>query len=405
MIKSYTEINNCLCCNLPNQLLLDLGYQPLANNFHEKNISCDNYPLRLMLCKNCYHCQLSHIIDPSILFKNYKYVSGTSQTGLDFFKENAEFIVKYKNHPNGKVLDIACNDGSQLNYFKEFGWNTYGVDPAENICPIAESKGHTIICDYWNITSASKLPIMNVITAQNVFAHTQFIDEFLQNCKLVMDCDTSLFIQTSQKDMIKNGEFDTIYHEHISFFNTKSMKILTERNGLVLNRVLEHNIHGKSYIFEIKLNKDNTIYNVDKYLDDEEKLGLYSNPIYEHFSSNAFTIINNLKNKIEKYKNDYYKCIGFGAAAKGQTILCVGNINLDYIIDENPMKIGEYSPKLDIPIVSLDHFMNDENNNFLIVILAWNFAKEIKEKISKIKGNKKIVVIEHYFPDIVINDI
>jgi 2-polyprenyl-3-methyl-5-hydroxy-6-metoxy-1,4-benzoquinol methylase len=405
MIKSYTEINNCLCCNLPNQLLLDLGYQPLANNFHEKNISCDNYPLRLMLCKNCYHCQLSHIIDPSILFKNYKYVSGTSQTGLDFFKENAEFIVKYKNLPNGKVLDIACNDGSQLNYFKEFGWNTYGVDPAENICPIAESKGHTIICDYWNITSASKLPIMNVITAQNVFAHTQFIDEFLQNCKLVMDCDTSLFIQTSQKDMIKNGEFDTIYHEHISFFNTKSMKILTERNGLVLNRVLEHNIHGKSYIFEIKLNKDDTIYNVDKYLDDEEKLGLYSNPIYEHFSSNSFTIINNLKNKIEKYKNDDYKCIGFGAAAKGQTILCVGNIKLDYIIDENPMKIGEYSPKLDIPIVSLDHFMNDENNNFLIVILAWNFAKEIKEKISKIKENKKIIVIENYFPDIVINDI
>jgi hypothetical protein len=183
------------------------------------------------------------------------------------------------------------------------------------------------------------------------------------------------------------------------------MKILTERNGLVLNRVLEHNIHGKSYIFEIKLSKDDTIYNVDKYLDDEEKLGLYSNSIYEQFSSNTFTIINNLKNEIEKYKNNDYKCIGFGAAAKGQTILCVGNINLDYIIDENPMKIGEFSPKLDIPIVSLDHFINDKNNKFLIVILAWNFAKEIKEKINKIKENKKIIVIENYFPDIVINDI
>jgi len=405
MVKSYTEINNCLCCKLPNQLLLDLGYQPLANNFHEKNISCDNYPLKLMLCQNCYHCQLSHIIDPSILFKNYKYVSGTSQTGLDFFRENAEFIVKYKNISNGKVLDIACNDGSQLNYFKEFGWNTYGVDPAENICPIAESNGHKIICDYWNTISASKLPIMNVITAQNVFAHTKYIDEFLQNCKLVMNNDTSLFIQTSQKDMIKNGEFDTIYHEHISFFNTKSMKILTERNGLVLNRVLEHNIHGKSYIFEIKLNKDGTIYNIDKYLDDEEKLGLYSNSIYEQFSSNTFTIINNLKNEIEKYKNDDYKCIGFGAAAKGQTILCVSNINLDYIIDENPMKIGEFSPKLDIPIVSLDHFINDKNNKFLIVILAWNFAKEIKDKINKIKENKKIIIIENYFPDIITNNV
>ena len=404
MLKYCDQLNTCLCCKLPNKLLLDLGYQPLANNFHKKNISSDNFPLKLMYCQNCYHCQLSHIVDPIILFKNYKYVSGTSITGLTFFSENAEFITKYKNQSNGKILDIACNDGSQLNYFKKLGWDTYGVDPAENLCPISESMGHKIICDYWNSNSASKLPIMDVITAQNVFAHTQYIDDFLQNCKLIMDNNTSLFIQTSQKDMIKNCEFDTIYHEHISFFNTKSMDILTKRNGLILNRVLENDIHGKSYIFEIKLCKDQNIYNIDKYLENEQSIGLYSNIIYDKFSLNAINIINNLKNEIQKYRNEY-KCIGFGAAAKGQTILCVGDINLEYIIDENPLKIGEYSPKLDIPIVDLDHFSNDTNNKFLIIILAWNFAKEIKEKINKVKQNKKIIVIENYFPDIVINDI
>ena len=200
--------------------------------------------------------------------------------------------------------------------------------------------------------------------------------------------------------MIVNGEFDTTYHEHISFFNTKSMKLLVERNGLVLNRVLESDIHGHSYIFEIKLYKDDSIYDVDKHLENEENLGLYSNEIYMKFNLNAEKSIQNIKNEISNY--DGYKIIGFGAAAKGQTFLCYGNINLDYIIDENPFKIGTYSPKLDIPIVDINHFVNDSSNNkFLVIILAWNFAKEIKEKLKRIKGDKEIIVIEKYFPEII----
>lgn len=392
-------INLCLCCKSKNKLLLDLGYQPLANNFHKENELCNVYPLKLMYCINCYHCQLSHAVNPEILFKDYKYISGTSQTGLKFFKQNAEFISEYKNLKNGKILDIACNDGSQLNYFKVLGWETYGVDPAENLCPIARSKGHNIICDFWNNESALMLPIMDVIIAQNVFAHTQYIDLFLESCKLIMNRNTSLFIQTSQRDMIVNGEFDTTYHEHISFFNTKSMKLLVERNGLVLNRVLESDIHGHSYIFEIKLYKDDSIYDVDKHLENEENLGLYSNEIYMKFNLNAEKSIQNIKNEISNY--DGYKIIGFGAAAKGQTFLCYGNINLDYIIDENPFKIGTYSPKLDIPIVDINHFVNDSNNKFLVIILAWNFSTEIKEKLKRIKGDKEIIVIEKYFPEII----
>jgi len=218
---------------------------------------------------------------------------------------------------------------------------------------------------------------MDVITAQNVFAHTPYIDKFLQSCKKVMDDNTSLFIQTSQRDMIINGEFDTTYHEHISFYNTKSMNILIKRNGLVLNRVLEHSIHGRSYIFEIKLTKDENIYNVDEHLKIENNLGLYNEKTYDRFKLNAERCINSLKLTIENYRTN--------------------------IIDENPLKIGNYSPKLDIPIVSLEHFKEDKNEKILIVILAWNFAKEIKEKINKVKGDKDIVVIEKYFPKIIVN--
>lgn len=402
MLNFCKQIKKCLCCLSENKLLLNLGYQPLANDFHEKNHLSHIYPLKLMYCPNCFHCQLSHAVNPEILFKNYKYVSGTSQTGLDFFKENADFINQYKNIINGNILDIACNDGSQLDYFKKLGWFTFGVDPAANLCPIAESKGHNIICDFWNDNVARKLPIMDVITAQNVFAHTEYLDDFLQSCKLIMNNNTSLFIQTSQRNMIINGEFDTTYHEHISFYNTKSMKTLVERNGLFLNRVLEHNIHGRSYIFEIKLINDIQIYNIDEHLEIEKSLGLYNTITYDKFNLNAIRCVKNLKFEIDKYKNKY-RCIGFGAAAKGQTVLCYGNIDLDYIIDENPLKTNLLSPKLDIPIVDINYFINDEYENFLIIILAWNFAKEIKEKLEKIKNNKKIVIIEKYFPEIIIH--
>ena len=399
-----SPITKCICCQHDTlNCILDLNYQPLANDFHDINYNCNNYPLKLMNCSTCRHCQLSHAVNPEILFKNYKYVSGTSATGHKFFKDNALIIQDFNNGKIGKILDIACNDGTQLDYFKDLGWETYGVDPAENLSPIAREKGHTIICRFWDDECTQQLPIMDVITAQNVFAHTATAsDSFLINCKKIMNENSTLYIQTSQRDMIINGEFDTTYHEHISFFNTKSMKILVERCGLELNRVLEHEIHGRSYIFEIKLAR-NEYSNIEKIMKMEQHSGLYSQFIYEKFNLDANRSVSNLSLTIDKYRKTY-KCIGFGAAAKGQTVVCYGNIDLDYIIDENPLKIGTFSPKLDIPIVDLQHFIDDNSSDkFLIVVLAWNFSKEIIEKVNKVKGNKNVVFIEKYFPKIVIS--
>jgi len=403
MNNDYTEITNCLCCKNNNiKLFLDLGEQPLANNYHEQGEIVEVYPLKLNYCPSCFHCQLSHSVNPDKLFKHYKYVSGTTNTGKNFFKKNAEFIINYKNLTNGKILDIASNDGTQLDYFKEAGWETYGVDPATNLCPLAQKKGHNIICDFWGEKACTLLPTMDVITAQNVFAHTQHVDTFLQNCKKIMNNETSLFIQTSQKNMIVNNEFDTTYHEHISFFNTLSMKTLVERNGLYLNRVIQAKIHGCSYIFEISKTKNMDINNIDDFLKDENIKSIYNDKTYDEFNIKTKQIIENLKYEISNYKQQDYKCIGFGAAAKGQTVLCYGNINLDYIIDENPLKIGLYSPKMDIPIVDINYFINDPNKKIVVLILAWNFADEIKEKIRNNKGNKNIIIIETYFPEIVI---
>jgi 2-polyprenyl-3-methyl-5-hydroxy-6-metoxy-1,4-benzoquinol methylase len=414
------QLKKCLCCQQKGTLksILNLGYQPLANDFHKMHESCNYYPLHLKYCNYCYHSQLSHAINPIILFKNYKYVSGTSNTGLRFFKENADFISsKFSleaSLDNYKILDIACNDGSQLNYFRDLNWDTYGIDPATNLCPIAEKNGHKIVCDFFNMETAKKNYLdkhikFDVILAQNVFAHGEFVDSFLQGCKLILKENGILFIQTSQRDMIINCEFDTIYHEHISFFNTKSMNCLVERNGLKLVNVTEHSIHGISYIFEIQLNLQNNIIknksNVEK---EEEALQLYNPLLYEKFNLSSKNSVEILKIKINNYKSQDYKIIGFGAAAKGQTLICYSNLDLDYIVDENPLKIGYHSPKLNIPIFSIDDFINNLRQNlhqkYVLIILAWNFATEIKEKIKKLYYNnnfnkENLIIIDKYFSD------
>lgn len=403
MRQHCTPLEKCLCCQgIGLCVLLNLGLQPLANDFHPKNVIPSVYPLCLMYCPNCYHAQLSHAIQPSILFRNYKYVSGTSNTGRAFFRENAERIAAASSIGAKRVLDIASNDGSQLDCFLEMGWETYGVDPAENLCPIAEEKGHRIVCDFWTEEVADKLPMMDVITAQNVFAHTQYVDGFLQACKRVMHNETRLYLQTSQRDMIRNGEFDTTYHEHISFYNTNSMKMLLERNGLTLHRVEEHSIHGRSYIFEVMLEgASDQVLNTSCILEEERALGLFNPRMYEHFRLGAIRAVDALRHLVHSYRKRNFKIVGFGAAAKGQTLLCYGEIDMEYIVDENPLKIGMESPKLNIPIVSLESFQKESAPRLLVVILAWNFAEEIKRKVRNCYTAGELIIVERYFPEIV----
>jgi hypothetical protein len=176
------------------------------------------------------------------------------------------------------------------------------------------------------------------------------------------------------------------------------MNELVLRNGLVLNRVLENEIHGTSSIFEIKKVKDDSIYNVDKVLEDEKNKNLFEPSLYKNFAFNSIKSLEKLKNTINDYKKNNFKCIGFGASAKGQVTLCAGDIKLDYIIDESPLKMGLYSPKLNIPIVGIKTFEDDDSEKFLIVILAWNFSKEIISKISSFNKKSQIVIVQKYFP-------
>jgi 2-polyprenyl-3-methyl-5-hydroxy-6-metoxy-1,4-benzoquinol methylase len=396
ILHNYIEVKNCRCCGSTVETLLDLNEQPLANSYHDNDTELEKFPLKLNLCNNCYHLQLSVVVNSDLMFKNYLYVSGTTNSLKEYFKFFAQFTIdRFEEKFNYKpktVLDIACNDGTQLDYYKNNNIETYGVDPAENLLELS-SKSHNVICDYFPSEKLNRK--FNLITAQNVFAHTHYVVEFLENCKSLLEDEGIIYIQTSQANMILNNEFDTTYHEHLSFFNSKSMKTLVERCGLELNNIYKFDIHGTSYVFEISKSKIDG--NVEETIESESNSGLYDINTYKIFADNAKSITNDLKETINKYKSKGYSVIGYGAAAKGMTLLNFGKINMDYIIDDNDLKKNLHTPGMNIPIKGIS-IINDFDK-VVFVPLAWNFYNEIYKRIKTVRDNQNDLFIK-YFPKI-----
>jgi 2-polyprenyl-3-methyl-5-hydroxy-6-metoxy-1,4-benzoquinol methylase len=406
------KLTNCLACDGNNLSdVLNFGLQPLANSYREigqLDETEPKYPLGLNVCTHCFHLQLPYAVNPDLMFKDYKYVSGTSQTLKDYFKWFSRFSCEYYERHTGnyvyKVLDIACNDGTQLDTFKQLGIDTYGVDPAENLYDISSKKGHTIINEYLNrnvVDHYRKNGIwFNIINAQNVFAHNSNPAEFLNCCKDLMTPNSLLFIQNSQANMIKNGEFDTIYHEHQSFWNLNSMCQVAHRAGLYVIDRIRTPIHGVSDLFVLsKRPRTQWLYNA---LDMERNEGLYESKTYDTYRQKTNDIIVNFKVAVEKFRNKI-PLVGYGAAAKGMTLLNVSNVDLDCIIDDNPLKQGLWTPGRDIPIMSRGQFISRYKDQPAIgfVPLAWNFFGEIKTKIYQMRP-----IITHrdiflqYFPKV-----
>ena len=397
-MSNFTIINNCRCCNSEVTKLLDLNNQPLANSYHAEGEIIDEFPLALNICEKCFHTQLSVVVNPELMFKNYLYVSGTTNTLKEYFDFFAKFTIeRYKAHYNKSpqsVLDIACNDGTQLDFFKKYNVDTYGIDPAENLLSLSNYK-HNIICDYFPSSKIQRK--YNIIVAQNVFAHTHNIFDFLKQCYNILEDEGTLYIQTSQSNMILNNEFDTIYHEHLSFFNSSSMKIIVDRCKLNLNNVFKFDIHGSSYIFEISKNKYDT--NIESVIVQEYERGLYNIETYNLFAANAKKVTTDLKEVISKYKKEGYTIIGYGAAAKGMTLLNFGKIQMDYIIDDNSLKHGLLTPGMNISIGDISILKEKEFTKILFVPLAWNFYTEIYKKIKQQRNCAQDVFVK-YFPSI-----
>lgn len=399
MNTDYEVINECIACGSTDLVpVLDLGAQPLANSY-KKNANDEEqyFPLAINRCKHCFHVQLTHRVNPDLMFKDYLYVSGTTKTQLDYFDWFADFTAeKYGTKPT-TVLDIGCNDGSQLNYFQDKGALTYGVDPAENLFPTS-SQRHKIVCGYFTGKEFSNEKF-DVITCQNAFAHNFNQLELLQNIRSVMHKDSLLFATTSQCDMILNGEFDTIYHEHLSFYNVKSIDALCKRAGLNLIDVVKSPVHGMSYIFVISkfAKAPRTIQNL---IDIETQKGLYTEKTYEDYAANCLDNVKQFAEIIREMRSTGVPVVGYGAPAKGNTLMNFAQEGPDFIIDDNPLKQGMFTPGNSIPIFGTDYLKNNfkDVDKLCIIPLAWNFFKEIKVRTKNIRPDKNDIFVR-YFPE------
>lgn len=371
--EKFGNIERCLACGAEGlSLVMDLGTQPLANAFHDGDADMVKYPLQVNYCGECFHVQLSYAVDPEILYRDYPYVSGTSRTLRKYFEDFAERAEREAGNPASlRVLDIASNDGSLLRVFKERGHKVvFGVDPAGNLKP----DDIPTFTGFWGaeaLEAALRVTDgigFDAVVAMNVLGHVSDPREFLLLAKGALADGGRLYVQTSQAEMIKTGEFDTVYHEHLSYFTASSWHALAERCGLFIEKMEIVDIHGGSWL--VTMTK--------------------SPRPYETFSWRANGTLAAARTAVSKMREAGYGAIGYGAAAKGMTFLnviadCEGlserkPLGLRHIIDDAPLKIGKMCPGLDIEVVGSE-VIEGLPERTLFVVLAWNFFDEIKARI------------------------
>lgn len=398
-----------VCGNTNLEMYLDLGLMPLSNNLEktqEDSFEASRFPLQVEFCEKCKLSQLTYVIDPSVLFSYYTYRSSIN-AGYRFHCRKMAESLRDQEILSGKsfVIDIAGNDGALLKEFVEVvNCKILNVDPAKNLCKIAEDSGVTSLPEFWNFETAQKIKRdygkADVIVSTNVFAHVDDIQGFIRGIKETLsDSGTWVLEFPYLVDLIDRTEFDTVYFEHMSYLGIHPVDYLCKMVGLKIYDIEKHSIHGGTV--RLKIAHDNSDVHVkevvSEYLEDEISQGFTTVEKYRGWSSIVDDSITEFSLRLKELKTSGYTIAGFAASAKGNTLLNSAKIDsniLSYIADETPEKIGLFSPGTGIPIVHINKIR--ETPPDYIVILSWNFKQEIIEKLKNFYDGKFIIPIPHF---------
>lgn len=398
---------NCLVCDGPTEPLLDLDVQPLANVLlRDEAEGFDTFPLGLATCAVCTHAQLTHFLPPGALFTDYLYASGTSNTLRQYFGWFASGLAGCL-RPGARVLEIASNDGSLLTQMASQGLDVTGVDPAANLNAVAAAAGHRVITGFF--PDATPGGTFDAVVAMNVAAHTPQPLAFLRGVAGVLAPGGVAIIQTSQALMLANGEFDTIYHEHYSFFTVASMRRLAERAGLRLEQVRLVSVHGTSFLFFLRRAADTVplmAFPADPPFGvawpDPEAPYLAMHPgreearaAYAAFAAKARATMQGVASRLTWHKAQGRQIALAGVAAKALTFVRAAGIAPDLYLDEAPLKIGRLVPGAQAPIAPLTT-ISRLGQDTVFLIGAWNFADELIRKICAIEHGFKATFLIHY---------
>ena len=384
---------------------LDLGNHPPSDqfiNFSESNQPTLYYPLQVFTCKNCSFKQLGFVVDPKILYqKDYPYESSLTKSGNKHFDEFAYSCKKTFNlNKNNLVIDIGSNVGNLLKHFKKRNIKVLGVDPATNICKIANKRKIKTLNSFFNSKITQKI-LKNfgkakVITGSNVFAHIDNLDLFFKNVKKLLENQGVLIIEVPYfLNLIKNLEYDTIYHEHLSYITLIPLNKYLRKIGMQIFDVEEKDIHGGSLrIFMSKINDYKKTTKFIKLIKREKQAKLGDIKKLVKFADKVKKNRLELTSVLTNIKKKGKSVVALSAPAKGMTLLNYCKLDkdiMDFATEKSKLKINKYTPGTNIKVFSDKEILKKKPDYALI--LAWNFKNEIMKNNNKyLKSGGKFIV-------------
>jgi C-methyltransferase C-terminal domain/Putative zinc binding domain/Methyltransferase domain len=384
------ERHHCRTCGSENlTLILDLGKTALVNDFLTPEEVAGykiSLPLRVVLCPDCSLVQLADAVDPKILYSRYAYVTSTSRTMDAHLSEQADHLLQVGGLAAGaKILEIASNTGIFLKKFQERGCDVLGVEPASNIAEVAVKSGILTRNEFFNASNARKLKAewgaADLVLGRHVFAHIDDLHDLLAGLEAVSHASTLIAFEVPYLvDFFERTEYDTIYHEHLSYISVRSLEALLKNSRFTLSRIDHYPIHGGSILFHIR-HRSSSVKphaSVTAALEKERQLKLAEPATWRNFAARVQRIRADLPALIRKLKSQGKRLIAYGASAKGNTLLNTCGLTvqeLDYVIDNTPFKQNKIAPGSWIPVRPPESLLSDQPD--FALILAWNFAKEI----------------------------
>jgi len=389
-------------------VFVSLGSSPIANSYLNRLDQMEPfYPLNVYVCDNCFLVQLQEFESAKKIFGegDYAYFSSYSDSWLKHARDYVDkmintFGVSNKSH----VVEIASNDGYLLQYFVKKGIPVLGIEPARNVAEVAISKGISTDITFFNTAYAKKMKkagkCADLIVANNVLAHNPNLNDFVEGLKIALKRTGTITLEFPHLlKLIEQVQFDTIYHEHFSYFSFLTVEKLFASHGLTLFDVEELSTHGGSLRIYAKHEEDETKPVTEKtssLRNREIKTGLADINYYLAFSEKVKAVKREALKFLIRAKEENKNIVGYGAPAKGNTFLNYCGIRtdfLDYTVDKSPHKQGHYLPGSRIPIVAPD--MISETKPDYILILPWNIKEEIMKQTSFIRewGGKFVIAI------------
>jgi len=389
----------CRYCDAPLGIpFLDLGAQPLANNLprlQDAGKSEFHCPLAVVKCARCHLVQLTHSVPARLMFDEYLYVSSTTQTFRTHF---AEYATDVRNRLPGKekplAVDIGSNDGLLVSCYDKAGMLGVGVEPAGNLAADANLRGVATLNSYFGEETvreiAAKYGKADVVSANNVFAHIDDIQSVTRNVRELLADDGFFVIEFAYLvTMLEQMFFDMIYHEHVCYIGVTALGFLMGRFGMELFDITEVGTHGGSLRVFIQKKggpRERTAI-VDRFLRQEKEKGCLQDKVYQDFGSRVMGFKEKLNGMVRELKKQGKTISGYGAPAKASTIINFCALmpdEIDYIVDDNPLKQGRLIPGRKIPIVTSAH-LNERPTDY-VILFAWNFAREIIAKIEPLRA-------------------